>query len=35
MEGEDWGQQYKMQNIIDVWVVKPLSAGNANTMVAY
>ena len=38
VEGEVWGQNYKMQTIvylrsqnIEAWMVKPLSAGCVNT----
>ena len=41
VEGEVWGQDYKMQTIvyirnqnIEAWMVKPLSAGCVNTVVA-
>ena len=41
VEGEVWGQDYKMQTIvylrcqnIEAWMVKPLSTGCASTVVA-
>ena len=41
VEGEVWGQDYKMQTIvylrsqnIEAWMVKPLSASCVNTVVA-
>jgi len=41
VEGEVWGQDYKVQTLvyprsqdIEAWMVKPLSAGCVNTVVA-
>ena len=41
MEGEVWGQAYKMQTLvyprsqnIEAWMVKTMSAGCVNTVVA-